>query len=219
MASIDFRDLAPRERYKLIVGSVVPRPIALVTSMDAAGNLNAAPFSFFNAMCNDPPAVAVGVNQSPSSSLKDTASNILQTRMFVVNLVDEALAPHMNVCETEFAAHIDELEMAGLTSSPSEQIEVPWITEAPVALECKLAESVQLAEGKYIFIGLVVHMHIRDEFYDAEKNYVLADKMRLVARMHGAGGYARTTDLFNMNRLSTEEKRRRFGEKAAFRSP
>ena len=148
MASIDFRDLAPRERYKLIVGSVVPRPIALVTSMDAAGNLNAAPFSFFNAMCNDPPAVAVGVNQSPSSSLKDTASNILQTRMFVVNLVDEALAPHMNVCETEFAAHIDELEMAGLTSSPSEQIEVPWITEAPVALECKLAESVQLARRR-----------------------------------------------------------------------
>ena len=206
---IDFRDLAPRERYKLIVGGVVPRPIALVTSIGEDGSVNAAPFSFFNAMCNDPPALAVGVNQPGGAALKDTARNIVWSREFVVNMVDEALAPRMNLCETEFAPTVDELAVAGLTASPSCQVRAPWIGEAPIAFECTLAETVQLAPGKFIFIGIVVHMHIRDDLYDLydrDKNYVLADKARLVARMHGGGTYARSSDLFEMPRLTRGEK-------------
>ena len=122
---IDFRDLAPRERYKLIVGGVVPRPIALVTTIGEDGSVNAAPFSFFNAMCNDPPALAVGVNQPGGAALKDTARNIVWSREFVVNMVDEALAPRMNLCETEFAPTVDELAVAGLTASPSCQVRAP----------------------------------------------------------------------------------------------
>ncbi len=213
MASIDFNDLPPRERYKLIVGSVVPRPIAFVTSRDVDGVVNAAPFSFFNAVCNDPPALAVGVNQSAEGMLKDTAKNILDVEEYVINMVSEEIAEKMNVCETEFAPGIDELAEAGLTQAPSVQITPPRISESPISFECRLANTVQLAPGKYVFIGIVVHMHIRDDIYDPERNYVMAEKSGLVARMHGPGGYARTSDLFDMPRLSREEKMRRFGDK------
>ena len=209
---IDFETLPPRERYKLIVGGVVPRPIAFVTSMDTDGSVNAAPFSFFNAMCNDPPALAVGVNQADDSTLKDTASNILATGEYVINLVDGALADAMNLCETEFAPHVDELKAAGLTAVASTKVAPPRVGESPIAFECRLAETVKLAPGKYIFIGIVQHMFIRDDLYDAERNYVLAEKANLVARMHGAGWYARTTDLFEMNRLDRAEKTARFGK-------
>ncbi len=213
MASIDFNELPPRERYKLIVGSVVPRPIAFVTSLDANRVVNAAPFSFFNAVCNDPPALAVGVNQSADAMLKDTARNIIDAEEYVINMVNEEIAERMNICESQFAPGIDELSEAGLTPAPSAQVAPPRIAESPISFECKLTNTVQLAPGKYVFIGVVVHMHIRDDIYDAQRNYVLAERAGLVARMHGPGGYARTSDLFDMPRLSREEKVRRFGDK------
>jgi flavin reductase (DIM6/NTAB) family NADH-FMN oxidoreductase RutF len=208
---VDFRLLSPRDRYKLLIGSVVPRPIALVTTVDLEGRVNAAPFSFFNAVCDDPPAVAVGVNRSAPHRPKDTAENVLATRAFVVNLVDEALAPRMNVCEVEFPHGVSELEAAGLSAAASVQVAPPFILEAPISLECRLVADVSLAPGRLVVIGEVVHMHIRDELYDAQKRYVLAERAGLVARMHGPGAYARTTDLFDMPRLSAEEKRARFG--------
>jgi flavin reductase (DIM6/NTAB) family NADH-FMN oxidoreductase RutF len=219
MADVDFRSLPPRERYKLIVSGVVPRPIALVTSLGTSGQVNAAPFSFFNAVCNDPPALAVAVNHPDEASLKDTARNIKRMGEFVVNMVDEALAPQMNICEVEFAEGVSELAVAGLAHRPSAQIATPWIAEAPIAFECKLANTVQIAPGKYLFIGIAVHMHIRDDLYDADRNYIHAERARLVARMHGAGGYARTSDLFDMPRLSPEEKLARFGDRFALREP
>ena len=218
MASIDFRELDPKDRYKLLVGTVVPRPIALVTSVDARGCVNAAPFSFFNALCNDPPAIAVGVNDSTPEREKDTARNIRETKAFAVNLVDEALAPAMNICEAEFPPGVSELEMAGLTAVASVQINAPHIAEAPFSLECRLLEQVSLGRGKHIFIAEVLHMHLRDDLFDAERSYVLADKAGLVARMHGSGAYARTTDLFELPRLSSEEKMRRFGVVAPVQS-
>ncbi len=219
MADVDFRKLDARERYKLIVSGVVPRPIALVTSLGANGQVNAAPFSFFNAVCNDPPALAVAVNHPDEASLKDTAINIKRTGEFVVNMVDEAIAPQMNVCEVEFAEGVSELSAAGLTHRASAQIDTPWIAEAPIAFECKLAQTVQLAPGKYLFIGIAVHMHIRDDLYDPDKNYIHTEKAGLVARMHGAGGYARTSDLFDMPRLSRDEKLARFGDRFKLREP
>jgi flavin reductase (DIM6/NTAB) family NADH-FMN oxidoreductase RutF len=119
----------------------------------------------------------------------------------------------------EFAEGVSELAVAGLAHRPSAQIATPWIAEAPIAFECKLANTVQIAPGKYLFIGIAVHMHIRDDLYDADRNYIHAERARLVSRMHGAGGYARTSDLFDMPRLSPEEKLARFGDRFALREP
>lgn len=208
---IDFRNIPPQERYKLLVGSVTPRPIALVTTVDADGNVNAAPYSFFNAMCNDPPALAIGVNRSLDARRKDTAANVDATGELVVNLVDEAIAEPMNICEVDFPPGVDELAKAGLTAAKSTRVRPPRIAEAPIAFECKLIAGVSLAPGKLIIIAEALQMHIRDDLYDAKKNYVLADRMRLIGRMHGAGWYARTSDLFEMPRLSAVEKKERFG--------
>lgn len=210
MASIDFRDIDAKTRYKLLVGTVVPRPIAFVTSLSDDGVVNAAPFSFFNALCNDPPAVAVGVNDSAPGSEKDTARNIRTAGEFVVNLVDEALAPAMNLCEAEFGPDVSELDMAGLETAPSSRVSVPRIRDAPFAMECRLLEHVSLKPGRNIFIAEVLTMHLRDDLFDAEHNYVLAERAGLVARMHGPGTYARTSDLFDMPRLSPAEKQARF---------
>ncbi|WP_421851385.1 flavin reductase family protein [Oricola sp.] len=215
--SVDFRHVDAKTRYKLLVGSVVPRPIALVTSCDSAGRVNAAPFSFFNAMCNDPPAVAVGVNYDPELRIKDTAANIAETEEFCVNLVDEGLAPLMNICEVEFPRGVSEAEMAGLNLEPGDSTAAPIIAEAPIAMECRLIQTVTLKPGRNIIIGEVLCMHFRDDLLDGEHHYVLAEKAGLIARMHGGGTYARTTDLFEMPRLTPEEKKARFDVKARAR--
>lgn len=210
MAEIDFAHLDRRERYKLLVAAVVPRPIALVSTSGPAGAANCAPFSFFNAICNDPPAIALGVNSDPPHE-KDTARNIGATGCFVVNLVDEALAPLMNLCEAELAPGISEIAAIGLTALPGVRVAAPRVAEAPVSLECRLLETVHLKPGRNIFIGEVVYLHVRDALFDREHLRIDAAAAALVARMHGAGTYARTTDLFEMPRLAPDEKRRRFG--------
>lgn len=202
---IDFAGLAPRERYKLVVASIVPRPIALVSTLGAGGQPNAAPFSFFNAICDDPPAVAIGVNSGVPGRTKDTARNIRESGEFVVNLVDEALAPGMNVCGTDVGPDVDEIALAGLATAASLKVRPPRIAEAPIALECRRMVTVELAVGRNLVVGEVVAMHIRDDLYDAGRGYVRTEKAGLVARMHGLGWYARTSDLFDMPRRRVDE--------------
>src|ERR1700722_17282963 len=136
----DFRTMAPTDRYKLLIGSVVPRPIALVTTIDKAGIANAAPFSFFNVMGNDPPAIVLGIDRRPTGAPKDTVRNIRDTGEFVVNLVDEAIAEAMNVCAIDFPEGVDELVEAGLTAAHSPTGAPPGIAEAPGAFERALRE-------------------------------------------------------------------------------
>jgi len=212
MAEIDFADLNARERYKLLISAVVPRPIALVTSISSTAVVNAAPFAFFNAVCNDPPAVFVGVNSDAGGREKDTAVNIKRSGEFVVNMVDEALSPLMNLCETEFPQDVSETTSIGLRTAPSVHVAPPRIEQAPISFECKLLQTVSLAPGKAILIGRVLHMYVDDRLYDPERNYILTDQAGIIGRMHGAAAYVRTTDLFDMPRLSIQEKRERFGE-------
>ena len=128
-----------REIYNLLIGLVAPRPIALVTSMNEDGRLNAAPFSSYNYLCTDPPIIGMGVTDRPDAGFvpKDTARNIRRTGEFVVNVVTEDLMPRMNICATDFPAEVNELEMAGLTTAPSQVVKVPRIAEAHAALECR----------------------------------------------------------------------------------
>ncbi|MBK1659337.1 flavin reductase family protein [Paracraurococcus ruber] len=201
----DFETLAPQDCYKLVVSSVVPRPIAWVVSQDAQGHVNAAPYSFFNAFSDNPVVVGFGAGPRPEGALKDTAANIRETGEFVVNLVPESAVQGMNVTAIDFPAGVDELAEAGLTKAPSAKVKPPRIAESPVALECVTFQLVP-AGRHTIVLGRVVAVHIKDDcVLDVAKCYVDTPKLGLVGRMHGRGWYTRTTDRFEVPRLSVAE--------------
>lgn len=203
----DLPALPPGDAYKLLASVVVPRPIALVTTLGPDGQVNAAPFSFFNLLGSAPPVVALGIGDRATDSPKDTRANIVRAQSFVVNLVDEALAQAMNICGIDFPPGQSELAAAGLTATPSAAISVPRIAESPVQLECRLAQIVEIGDNK-IVLGEVIFLHIRDEKVDAERLHVSTDALHLIGRMHGGGWYARLSDLFDMPRLSYAEWQR-----------
>ena len=204
----DLKDLTPNERYKLLISVVVPRPIALTTTVDADGRINAAPLSFFNVMGYDPPVVMLAPSNRPDGTPKDTALNIRATREFVVNIVDEALAEAMNVAATPFPPGTNELDEAGLTPRPSLKVAPPCIAEAPVNLECREVTTLLIGNTR-IVVGEVLHFHLRDDLLDRERMRIHTDRLRAVGRMHGGGWYTRTSDLFQMARSSVEEWERR----------
>ena len=195
----NMKNLEPRNRYKLLTGVIVPRPIALVTTLDLEGRVNAAPYSFFNAIGSDPPIVALGPGKT-----KHTFHNIRTTQEFVVNLVSEEIMEAMNTTATDFPEGINELEMAGLNIAASQQIKAPRILESPVSLECKLETILEIGNNRVV-IAEVVEIHITDQFVDAEKFYVDSQALQLIGRMGGLGGYTRTTDAFQIPRVSYAE--------------
>ncbi|HEY9280127.1 MAG TPA: flavin reductase family protein [Eoetvoesiella sp.] len=197
---IDLEKLTERERYKLLMSSVLPRPIALVTTLDAQGRVNAAPFSCFNIMGASPATVVLGIDSHSPGLPKDTDSNIHSTGEFVVNLVAESMVHQTSLCASVLEAGCNELEHAGLTACDSIQVRPPRVLQAPISLECRRTMALDIGNERSIIIGNIVHYHIQDQFYDAERGYVLADKIGLVARMHGRTWYARTTDLFEVDR-------------------
>lgn len=201
----DFEALPAHDRYKLVVSTVVPRPIAWVVSQDAAGVVNAAPYSFFNAFSNDPVVIGIGCGPKPSGSSKDTLANIKATGQFVVCLVPHSHLQHMNVTATDFGPEVDELDEAKLTKVASSKIKVPRIGESPVALECETFQLIPVGHHT-IVLGKVLAMHVRDDAVMNEaKKYIDTPKLDLVGRMHGAGWYARTTDRVEVPRLTLAE--------------
>jgi len=201
----DFSGMSARECYRLLVDTVVPRPIAFVSTVDARGRLNAAPFSFFNVMGHDPPLVVLGIEQRKGGGLKDTAANIRATREFVVNLVSEELAEAMNACSVSFPPEADEVALAGLETAPSASIGVPRLAAAPASLECTEMMSIGLGEGRNVIVGHVVAMHLDDAYYDVAERRVRTTDMRLIGRMHDSGWYVRTTDLLWLERPAAPE--------------
>jgi flavin reductase (DIM6/NTAB) family NADH-FMN oxidoreductase RutF len=198
----DFAAIPPRERYKLLVSTVTPRPIAWVVSQTPEDHINAAPFSFFNAFSGEPPVVGIGISSHEPGRPKDTRNNIRETRQFVVNLVSEEAAAAMNVTAIEFEAGVNELAQAELATIPSVYVKPPRIAISPVAMECELLQIVELGPETGLVLGRVLAMHIHDEMViDPAKNYVDTPKLKLIGRMHGSGWYARTSDLFLMDRI------------------
>jgi len=201
----DFAKVPVEQAYKLVVASVVPRPIAWVVSQDAGGRVNAAPFSFFNAFSDNPVVVGFGCGPRPEKSPKDTLANIEARREFVVNLVSEATAEQMNVTAVDFPPGRDEIAEAGLTPVASTRIQVPRIAESPVAMECTLFQFVP-AGRHVIVLGRVLAMHIHDDcMLDAARFYVDTPKLGLVGRMHGRGWYAKTTDRMEIPRMTVAQ--------------
>ncbi len=198
----DFASLPARERYKLLVATVVPRPIAWVVSLGLDGQLNAAPFSFFNAFAGDPPVVGVGIGSHEPGRPKDTRRNIVDTRQFVVNLVSEDMAEAMNVTAIDFEPGVSEISEAGLDTCPSVHVKPPRIAASPVAMECELMQLVELGPDSGLVLGRVLAMHVREDMIlDPVRHYIDTPALKLIGRMHGSSYYARTSDLFEMERI------------------
>jgi flavin reductase (DIM6/NTAB) family NADH-FMN oxidoreductase RutF len=202
----EFSATTSRDVYKLLVSTIQPRPIAWVTTQDVDGTVNAAPFSFFNAVSGDPPVVAFGIGGRGPGDVKDTGGNIRRTGEFVVNLVSFELREQMNITAIDFPKEVDELKEAGLTTTPSSKVKPPRITEAPVALECERLVIVDVGIDRAVVLGKVVAIYVRDDcVLDAERCYIDTPKLDLIGRMHGGGWYSRVTDRFDLPRISVDE--------------
>ncbi|WP_163883502.1 flavin reductase family protein [Rhizobium laguerreae] len=183
--SFDFKQLTERERYKLMIGTIIPRPIALVTTVDENGRINAAPFSFFNCLSADPPILAIGVENNADMSFKDTGHNIRMTEVFTVNIVSFAIAEAMHVCGARYPRGVDELKQAGLTAMPGEKVASPFIAEAPAAFECRRHVTLELGRSRQIVMGEIVYAHYRDGVVDPERLHVEPAAVDAIARLGG----------------------------------
>lgn len=182
MPGFSLRDLSKQDRYKLLCSVVIPRPIALVTTLDANGALNAGPFSFFNVFSEDPPLVVLGLQHKADRTPKDTTRNIDRDGEFVVNMVDEALATAMNDCAVDFPSGESEVAALGLLTLPSVDVKVPRLAAAPFALECKRSVSLSFGPGRELLVGEVLRIHAREGLVDAANMYVDLKAYRPIGR-------------------------------------
>lgn len=208
---MEFRmaELPPRDRYKILVSTVTPRPIAWVTTLGRNGVVNAAPYSFFNAMGDDPPLVVLGLLKDvKTGGDKDTATNIFDTGEFVINLVCEADAEPMNLSCVDTPRDVSEVDYAGIATAPSVQVRPPRIATAPVSFECVKREMLEIGPRQVICVGEVVVAHVRDEFIsDPARLHFDTLAMKLIGRMHGADHYLRNSDTFRMPRGAYDPER------------
>lgn len=192
---IDFAALTEYQRYKLMASLIVPRPIALVTTLGETGVVNAAPFSMFNMLGEEPPIVMISINRLQDGRLKDTAANIVRTKEFVVHIADEAMAEQMHRCGERLPPDVSELAAVGLTTLPCKAVAPPRIAQAPVAFECTLWELLETA-SRQIFIGRVRWLHARDGLIDTQAWRVRLQDYFPVARF-GASFYVTTRERFS----------------------
>jgi flavin reductase (DIM6/NTAB) family NADH-FMN oxidoreductase RutF len=200
---IDFRSASSAERYKVLTSTITPRPIAWITSLSKSGVVNAAPYSFFNAVGHDPPLIVLGLLKEPGSGgLKNTASNILSTGEFVVNLVCEADAERMNICSIDAPPDVSEVELAGVETVASVVIAPPRIVTAPVSFECRKLVALDIgAAQQTVVLGEVLYAHLADRFVlDPQRLHLDTPAMKLVGRTHGSGWYVRNSDAFQLDR-------------------
>ncbi|BCJ85819.1 flavin reductase family protein [Effusibacillus dendaii] len=195
----DAKDLSAIEIYKLLIGLVTPRPIAFVTTLSENGIVNAAPFSFYNVVCSDPPMLAVSVARKDDGSSKDTSRNIRRTGEFVVHTAEESLIEKINHTSCPYPSSISEVERAGLTTVPGKLVKVPRVAECRVAMECKLVQIVELGNGpdSDLIIGEVVHFAVDDEVVNNGR--VDVEKLAPVARLAGSN-YSKLGSVFAMER-------------------
>ncbi len=189
-------------RYKLLTGAIVPRPIGWISTVNAAGRPNLAPFSYFNVICSTPPTLIFGPGfRNTDGQPKDTLRNVEATGEFVVNIVTEDLAEAMNGTATDLPALVDEFEYAGLTKVPSAVVKPPRVAESPIHFECRVTQVLNLGDdpgsGRAV-IGRIVHMHIDPEVL-LEKDKIDLEKLRPIGRLAGPN-YCRVTDRFSLQR-------------------
>ena len=186
--------------YRVLTGVVVPRPIAFVSTQSPDGIDNLAPYSFFNAVAYDPPTVVFSSSRRVPHKSKDTLRNIEETGEFVVNIVVDDIAAAMNATAAEYPEDVDEFDIAGLTSVPSDLVKPKRVAESPVNMECRLNQVIDIGEGSGghgLVIGTIVLMHIRDELISGHRiNHHL---MKPTGRLAGSM-YCHTADTFELVR-------------------
>ena len=190
------------ETHKLMIGSIVPRPIALVSTTSNNGINNLAPFSYFNGVCSKPPTIMFApARRGWDGKEKDTLINIRDTKEFSINIVSEDIGEKMVKCSTDYEKEIDEYSESGLSPLPSKKIKPPIVSESKISLECILNQIVQIgkddAGSGFIVIGTIVLFHIDDEVYDNGR--IILDKLQPLGRVAG-NGYVRSTDAFDIVR-------------------
>lgn len=200
--TIDPTKISAQDNYKLIIGSIVPRPIAFVSSQSPDGVLNLAPFSFFNGVCSNPPTVLFcPMVRGSDGHKKDTLLNIEATREYVVNIVNEDIVRQMNETAAEVPPDVDEFKLSGLTPVPSLIVKPPRVLESPVSMECKLQQVVYIGDGSIgsgsVVIGTVVQFHVREDLYHAGR--IETAELKPVARLAGAH-YCPVREIFELER-------------------
>lgn len=200
----DFARLTERERYKILIGTVIPRPVALVTTVSQDGIPNAGSFSFFNVLTHDPAIVAIGVENYSDMRFKDTARNIRETGEFTVHIVDDALVSQMEICAIKFGPEVDELKEAGLDTTPGLMVRSPRILAAPAALECRRHTTLQVGPAREIILGEVLGVYVRSDAVDPSNLHIDQQIMDAIGRM-GGHTYTRTRDQFDVKTLTPEE--------------
>ncbi len=208
MKEIDVTKLSIGDAYKLLIGTIVPRPIAWVSTISAKGQVNLAPFSFFNGVCSNPPSVLFCPVNHPDGSKKDTLRNIQETKQFVINIATEKLALAVNETSGNYPPEINEFEIAKLTPIPSIRVKPPRIKESPIHMECELLQIVPVGTGEFaarertgsghIVIGKLVYYHITEGAMN-EKGHIFLEKINPIARL-GGSFYCPIRDVFELPR-------------------
>ncbi|MHB8629661.1 MAG: flavin reductase family protein [Aggregatilineales bacterium] len=202
--------LSHQQVYKLLVGAIVPRAIAWVSSLNPEGACNLAPFSFFTAVCPRPPTLVFApMIRGTDGAEKDTLRNIRDTGEFVVNVVTEMTVVAANISSTEFPAEVDEFVAAHVTPAPSIVVKPPRVLESPVNFECRLRQIVPISDepgGGSLIIGTIVYIHVRDDLLRGDYR-IDPDALRAVGRMAGAD-YSRITDRFALERPPSQIQKR-----------
>jgi len=190
-------DLPPLERYKLLIGLVIPRPIAWISTWSANGVANCAPFSFFNVFSEDPPLCVIGINPRSDGRIKHSLKNIRRTREFVVNLVDEATANAMHLSSKEFPEEVSEFTETGLTPVPAQTVQHPRIAEAAACLECRLERVIEISGTRELVLGEIQLVHAREGIIDPQTKRISEKNYRPIGRLF-ADRYCTTRERFNL---------------------
>ena len=205
--SINTKEIPFQDRYKLLIGSIVPRPIGFISTISSKGIYNLAPFSFFNGVCSEPMTVLFcPVIRGSDGQEKDTLKNIKATKEFVVNIVSEEIAEAMNQCSAEYPEDVDEFKESGLTPIQSTVVKPPLVKEAKINMECKLTKLVEIGNkpgSGSIVIGEVVYFHAHEDVYQDGK--IILSKLKPIGRLGGTE-YCRVTDNFNLPRPMLKTK-------------
>lgn len=205
---IDPAEQSFQDNHKIMIGSIVPRPIAFVSTVSSDGLQNLAPFSYFNGVCSKPPTVMFAPGRRGyDGKSKDTLNNIRDTNEFVVNIVSESFVEEMVKCSTDFDPGVNEFEISGLTSAPSSKVKPSLVQESKVNFECTLNQIIEIGDGTagsgFVVIGTVVLFHIDDAVY--KDGRIDLDGLNPIGRLAG-NSYARVTDTFESVRQIKPDK-------------
>lgn len=200
LLSINPGSMSERENYKFLIGSIIPRPLAFVTTMSKDGVLNGAPFSYFNIVSSDPPMISLSIQRS-NGKMKDTARNIMESNEFVIHVVDEQNVEKINQTAASLPSDQSEVELVNLTPVQSMRVSVPGVKESKIRMECIIEQSLELGDadtpGCDLFIGRVVQFHIEDGIY--EKGRIDPRGLAAISRLAGQA-YAKVGEIFEIER-------------------